>query len=115
MAGRSSNYFYMILFITSALMLMSHVFAQEELIEKYGCASRMTAHCGNEIYSALFDIGTITGDCCLTLVEMNKTCHDAFVEEILDDPTIKGDRSKILANGKKIWEDCALVAANSPH
>lgn len=73
----------------------------------------MNAFCGNEIYSSLFDKGTVTPVCCFKLVAMDKPCRDAFIQDILNNRVIKGERSKILANGEQIWKDCYNISYGS--
>ncbi|KAF3442108.1 hypothetical protein FNV43_RR16024 [Rhamnella rubrinervis] len=78
------------------------------------CATKIGA-CGSEIYTSVFEHGSVSDKCCTKLVFTGKSCHDQLVKYLLSKPGFGGNESETLAKSEDIWDHCvSLSPACSP-
>ena len=79
------------------------------------CAAKL-GPCGYEVYLGVFESGSVTKNCCTTLVSTGKLCHVDLVKHLLiSQSKYKGHESEILAKSERVWEACVSVSpASSP-
>lgn len=79
------------------------------------CAIKVGA-CGYEIYTTVFEHGSVSDKCCAKLVFIGKLCHDELVKYLLTKPGFSGHKSETLAKSEQVWDHCVSVLspASSP-
>lgn len=79
------------------------------------CAGKIDDECGEEIIGYLFtDEAVLTDTCCLELLGVGKTCHQAMVRVALSQPVFDPYEPEVLRRSEELWNKCVYVGFRRP-
>lgn len=79
------------------------------------CAGKIDDECGEEMIGYLFtDEAVLTDICCLELVDVGKTCHQAMVKVALSLPVLNPYAPEVLRRSEQLWNKCVYVSHRRP-
>ncbi|TYH74065.1 hypothetical protein ES332_D05G372500v1 [Gossypium tomentosum] len=88
----------------------------DRIIKENNCETKSGLPCVLQVFTSIFETGTISSKCCGKLVVLGKVCHSALVKRILENPLFKDLRiATIIAKSIQTWNNClALIDSPSP-
>ncbi|GKV21402.1 hypothetical protein SLEP1_g31385 [Rubroshorea leprosula] len=85
--------------------------AENYLIKKLGCESKMHVKCVKQVFSSIFEVGTVTDSCCYELAKSGPLCHFALAYRTLQTEFKTSNASKILVKSTHVWSRCLALSS----
>ncbi|TYJ39276.1 hypothetical protein E1A91_A04G057300v1 [Gossypium mustelinum] len=103
-----------VLFLTCEAVIATK--ENDQIIKENNCETKMGLPCVLEVFTSIFNTGSISNKCCSELVVLGKFCHSAIVKRTPENPLFKDlNPATIIANNIQTWNNClALIDSPSP-
>ncbi|TYH74212.1 hypothetical protein ES332_D05G383200v1 [Gossypium tomentosum] len=103
-----------VLFLTCAAPMATK--ENDQIIKENNSETKMGLPYVLEAFTSLFEIGSISNECCGELVGLGKVCHSALVKRTLENPLFKDlCPATIIEKSIQKWNNClALIDSPSP-
>ncbi|KAG4149208.1 hypothetical protein ERO13_D05G327033v2 [Gossypium hirsutum] len=96
------------LFLTCAVVIATK--ENDRIIKENNCETKMGLPCVLEVFTSIFETGSISNKCSSELVVLGKFFHSTLVKRTLENPLFKDlSPATVIAKSIQTWNNCLVL------